>query len=144
MNTSHVRPLWIGLAVFACSGGNGGGDPVSPATLQVAGTWSMTSQLVLNSCEIPFPSTLTGPVQLTQSGTQITVVLEGEAVGSGSLNLTTGDFTLSATTTEDGVTTTLVQSGRFSSSTRFTSETVITATDGVITCTIRTNDTGSR
>jgi hypothetical protein len=144
MNGSYARHLWIGLAVMACSGGNGGGDPVSPVTLQVAGTWTETSQIVFNPCEIPLPSSITGTVQLTQSGSQLTVVDNGETLGTGSLNLTTGDFTLSGTSVEDGVTTTIVQSGRFSSSTRFTSETVITATDGVITCVVRTNDTGSR
>jgi hypothetical protein len=144
MNSSCARHLWIGLAVMACSGGNGGGDPVSPVTLQVAGTWTETSQIVFNPCEIPFPSSITGTVQLTQSGTQLTVIDNGETLGTGTLNLTTGDFTLSGTSVEDGVTTTIVQSGRFSSSTRFTSETVITATDGVIICIVRTNDTGSR
>jgi hypothetical protein len=69
---------------------------------------------------------------------------DGEVLGTGSLNPTTGDFTLSGTFTDDGVTVTIVQSGRFSSSTRYTAETVLTVSDGTITCTIRTNDTGSR
>ena len=144
MNSSHARHLWVGLAVLACNGGSGGGGPVSPATLQVAGTWTETSQIVSNPCEFELPGSLTGTFQLTQSGTQLTVISEGEVVGTGSLNLTTGDFTLSGSSTFEGVTVTVVQSGRFSSSTRYTAETVITATDGVIVCTIRTNDTGSR
>jgi hypothetical protein len=142
MNTSHARYLWIGLAVFACSGGNGGGDPVSPATLNVAGTWSETVQIVFDPCG--FDLDLSGTFELSQSGTQLTVIDDGEVVGTGSLNLTTGDFTLSGSATSQGVTITVVQSGRFSSSTRFTAESVITITDGVITCIIRTNDTGSR
>ncbi|HYO45777.1 MAG TPA: hypothetical protein VEY33_03725 [Gemmatimonadota bacterium] len=69
---------------------------------------------------------------------------EGEVVGTGSLNLTTGDFTLSGTATVDGITISIVQSGRFSSSTRYTAETVITFSDGVTVCTLRTTDSGSR
>jgi hypothetical protein len=142
MRRTYSRHLWIGIAVLACNG-NGGG-PSSPDNLSVAGTWTETSQIVSNPCGLELPGTLTGTVQLTQSGTQLTVVDDGEVLGTGSLNLTTGDFTLSGTFTDDGVTVTIVQSGRFSSSTRYTAETVLTVSDGTITCTIRTNDTGSR
>ena len=134
--------LWIGIAVLACNGDGGG--PSSPDTLSVAGIWTETSQIVFNPCDLEFPGTLTGTVELTQSGTQLAVLLDGEVVGTGTLNLTTGDFTLSGTFTEQGVTVTILQSGRFSSSTRYTSETVLTFTGGPITCIVRTNDTGSR
>lgn len=139
---SHSRHLWIGLVALACNGDGGG--PASPDTLSVSGTWTETSQIVSNPCGLELPGSLTGTFQLTQSGTQLMVVDDGEVIGSGSLNLMTGDFTLSATFTEEGVSITVVQSGRFSSSTRYTAETVVTLSDGTITCTVRTNDTGSR
>ncbi|CAN5897529.1 hypothetical protein BH20GEM1_BH20GEM1_03770 [soil metagenome] len=142
MRAKYSRYLWIGLGVLACNGDGGG--PASPGNLSVAGTWTETSQIVSNPCGLELPGSLTGTFQLTQSGTQLTVVDDGEALGTGSLNLTTGDFTLSGTFTEDGVTVTIVQSGRFTSSTRYTAETILTVSDGAITCTIRTNDTGSR
>ena len=144
MKTVPVRPLWFWILALGCSGGGGGGGPIAPAPLQVSGTWTETSQIVSNPCELELPGTLTGTFQLSQSGTQLTVSSEGEVVGSGSLNLTTGDFTLSGTDTIEGLTITVVQSGRFSSSTRYTAETVITITDGVVVCTLRTNDSGSR
>ena len=142
MRGEYSRYLWIGLAVLACKGDGGG--PASPENLSVAGTWTETSQIVSNPCGLELPGTLTGTFQLTQSGTQLMVVEDGEVIGTGSLNLTTGDFALSGTFTEDGVTVTIVQSGRFSSSTRFTAETILTVSDGSITCIVRTNDTGSR
>jgi hypothetical protein len=142
MIRTYSRHLWIGIAVLACNGDGGG--PSSPDTLNVAGTWTETSQIVSNPCDLEFPGSLTGTVELAQSGTQLSVLLDGEVVGTGTLNQSTGDFTLSGTLTEDGVTVTILQSGRFSSSTRYTSETVLTFTSGSITCTVRTNDTGSR
>ena len=142
MKATPARHLWIGLAALACNGGGGG--PVSPGSLQVSGTWTETSQIVSNPCELELPGSLTGTFQLSQSGTQLTVLSEGEIVGTGSLNLTTGDFTLSGAGSVDGITISIVQSGRFSSSTRYTAETVITFSDGVTVCTLRTTDSGSR
>lgn len=142
MKVSTAWLSWIGLAVLACS--DGGGGPTSPNPLQVSGTWSETSQIISNPCELELPGTLTGTFELSQSGTQLTVLFEGEVLGTGALNLTTGDFTLSGTSTVEGLTISVVQSGRFSSSTRYTAETVITITDGVVTCTVRTSDAGSR
>lgn len=142
MKVSTAWLPWIGLAVLACS--DGGGGPTSPSPLQVSGTWSETSQIVSNPCELELPGTLTGTFELSQSGTQLTVLFEGEVLGTGALNLTTGDFTLSGTSTVEGLTISVVQSGRFSSSTRYTAETVITITDGVVVCTVRTSDAGSR
>ena len=138
---TRLALIWP-LALLACNGDGGG--PSSPVTLNVAGTWIETSQIVSNPCDLEFPGNLTGTVELTQSGTQLSVLLDGDVVGTGTLNLSTGDFTLSGTFTEEGVTVTILQLGRFSSSTRYTSETVLTFSSGSISCTVRTNDTGSR
>ena len=143
MAGSTKMTLAFAALVVACNGG-GPSDPEDPSNgLQVSGTWTETSQIVSNPCGIDLPGQVTGSFQLVQSGTQLTATSDGETV-TGTLNLTTGDFTLAGSFDLNGLNVTVVQSGRFSSSTRYTAETVITLSDGVQTCTVRTSDTGTR
>jgi hypothetical protein len=132
---------WVALA---CSGGGGPGGPDEPGNgLQVSGTWMETVQVVSNPCGLELPGQSSGTLQLVQNGTQLTAISEGLSI-SGTINTTNGDFTLSGVFSVSGLEITIVQSGNFSSSSRYTAETMFTITDGSATCTVQTSDSGIR
>jgi hypothetical protein len=98
---------------------------------------------VSNLCELELPGSTIGMGQIVQTGTVLTLTTD-RITATGSINPTTGDFTLSGTFSSGGLTITPIQSGRFTSSTRFTAETVYTISDGVESCVFRTSDSGVR
>jgi hypothetical protein len=135
----------MGLVVSACGDGGGDGGPAAPVTLQVEGIWSETSEVLFDACELADRiGPLTRTVRLSQSGNQLGLFLEGESVGTGSLNPTTGDFVLSGTYTVDGLEISFIQRGRFSSATRYTATSDIIVSAEFVTCEVETTNAGVR
>ena len=142
MSTCRV---WIGLLVLACGDGGGGGGPADPVTLQVEGTWSETSEVVFDACELlDRLGPLTRNIRISQSGNQLGLFLEAESIGTGSLDPTTGDFVLSGTYMVDGIEVSFVQRGRFSSATRYTATSDILISGPFVSCEAETSNVGVR
>ena len=142
--SAATAALLAASLAIACNGGSDGpSGPDDDDGLQVSGTWMETAVVVSNPCEIELPGQASGTLTLNQSGNQLTATSEGMSI-SGTINSTTGDFTLSGTFSFSGLTITIVQNGTFSSESQYTAETTFTITDGVATCVIETNDTGTR
>lgn len=137
----HVLVSFLSL-LMACS--SGGGGPTGPAeSLQVSGLWIETSRLTENPCELNFPEVSTSSVTIVQNGTQLAATQQG-ITATGTINLSTGNFTISATISDPDLVIVVIQSGRFSSNTRYTAESRATITDGIDTCTLRSTDEGQR
>ncbi|MFN2421256.1 MAG: hypothetical protein ABR527_07730 [Gemmatimonadota bacterium] len=137
------RVLFGGVAfALLASCGGGGGSPTEPL-LSVSGLWIVTSQLLQNTCGIQIPNTTVTNVTITQSGVQLTAQ-GGDITYSGTIDTRTGNFTISASTSSGGISAVEIISGRFSSNTRFSSESQATFTDGVDSCVIRSSDDGRR
>lgn len=145
MRAFPARHALLGLAAFACGGGDGGDGLLEPVSLQVSGTWSETSEVVADPCDlIDRLDLLARTLQLTQFGVQLGLIHEGKELGSGSLTPSTGDFVLSGTYVVDGLTVSFIRRGTFSSPTRYTSESDIQIAGGFVICDIRTTDVGVR
>ncbi len=145
MSASSARHVLITLAIFACGGGDGGGSPIDPVSLQVGGSWAETSEVVFDVCDLMDRlGPLTKTSQLSQFGVQLRLIRDGEELGSGSLTPTTGEFVLSGTYSMEGLTISFTQRGRFSSPTHYTAESDITISGGFVTCGARTTDSGVR
>ena len=134
--------LLIALQV-GCNGG-----PSGVVTLNVGGEWIEISTVVSDQCNLDLPPTATSDVTIIQSGSQISFVFRSEDFGdtvlAGTFNPRTGDFSLSFAEQGGGISVTAVQSGRFTSSSRYTSTSEIVVTQGVQSCTVRTSETGQR
>jgi hypothetical protein len=142
--TFRFRPvLWIAVATLAC--GDGGEGPSEPVTLQIGGTWTQTSEVVADPCELVH---LWGPptsiLRIAQVGVILTLIRDDEEIGGGSLTPETGDFVLTGSITEAGVTIEFEQRGTFTSSTHYTAETDLLIRGGAVICELRTSDTGVR
>jgi hypothetical protein len=141
---TRARFVLIGLAIVACNGGDGG-SPIEPVSLQVGGTWSETSGVVFDGCDLlDRLGPLTKTLQLSQLGVQLRMIRDGEELGSGSLTPATGEFVLAGTYTLEGLTISFTQRGRFFSPTHYTAESDITISGGFVTCEARTSDSGVR
>lgn len=79
----------------------------------------------------------------TQNGVQLTAVVEGLTY-TGTIDTQTGNFTITASESQGGVSIIEVISGQFSSNSRFTSQSQATLTDGVDSCVVRSSDDGRR
>lgn len=145
MRAFPARHALLGLAALACGGGDRGDGLLEPVSLQVSGTWSETSEVVADPCDlIDRLDLLARTLQLTQFGVQLGLIHEGKELGSGSLTPSTGDFVLSGTYVVDGLTVSFIRRGTFSSPTRYTSESDIQIAGGFVICDIRTTDVGVR
>lgn len=145
MRAVPARHALLGLAALACGGGDGGDGPLEPVSLQVSGTWSETSEVLSDPCDLVGRlDLLARTVQLTQFGVQLRLIHEGEELGIGSLTPSTGDFVLSGTYLVDGLTVSFIRRGTFSSPTRYTSGSDIQIAGGFVICDIRTTDVGVR
>lgn len=142
--TTPAATILVAFLAIACNGGSDGpSGPDDGDGLQVSGTWMETAVVVSNPCQLELPGQASGTLTLSQSGSMLTATSEGVSI-TGTINSTTGAFTLSGTFTFSGLTITIVQNGTFSSSSQYTAETTFTITDGETTCVIETNDTGTR
>lgn len=145
MRALEVRHALLGITVLACGGGDGGNGLLDPVALQVSGTWSETSQVIADPCDlVDRLDLLARTLQLTQFGVQLGLIHEGEELGSGSLTPSSGDFVLSGSYLVDGLTVSFIRRGTFSSPTRYTSGTDIVIAGGGVICEIRTTDVGVR
>lgn len=134
----------IALAAAACDG-DGGGSPFDTVALQVGGTWTQTSEVLADPCELMHLwSPLTSSPRIAQLGIQLRLIRDGEDIGSGSLTPETGNFVLSGSVTEGGVTIDFTQRGTFTSASEYTAETDLLIRGGAVTCELRTSDTGVR
>jgi hypothetical protein len=129
--------LCLFLALVHCDGDG----PSGVTGLDVAGAWIEVSTVVDDGCELGFDEVSTTSVTIIPSGSQITFVFHpqgGDVAFQGTFDSGTGNFVL----TIIGPGGSIVQSGRFSSNTRYTSETVITLI--AESCTTRTSEVGQR
>ncbi|MGH7544400.1 MAG: hypothetical protein ACREK7_10735 [Gemmatimonadota bacterium] len=135
----------LALAIAACSSsGYGPDDPGDGDELDVSGTWTVTAMLIEEDCPEDVEPVNTGTIQIEQDGTEITF-RQGLIVASGTINLQTGQFVINGSVDlVDGVAL-IMEEGRFTSDTRYTSETSFTIQPVADpSCTIRTSDTGVR
>ena len=132
--------LFLFLALVRCDGDG----PSGTIVFEVGGEWIEVSTLVSNDCDVlDIPPTSTTDVTIIPSESQITFVyhLQGDDLDlTGTFNSQTGVFTFSLS----GPGGSLVQSGRFTSNTRYTSETEVVLFEGAGTCTARTSEVGQR
>lgn len=147
------RTVWamtgvVLLAVGLGCGGDGGG-PTDPGNgngngLSVSGTWDVTATLDEEDCPEEVAEVQTGTVQIEQNGTQVTF-RQGALEASGMLDLETGDFSISGTVVSIDGTILIMESGRFSSSSMYTSTSTFTFQPiAEPSCMVRTNDVGVR
>ncbi|HUP01674.1 MAG TPA: hypothetical protein VM737_09175 [Gemmatimonadota bacterium] len=127
----------------ACGGGGYGGPTTPPEGLDVSGTWTVTSTIVENTCGIDLPTTSTATVTITQNGTRITFRIEG-LVASGTIDLATGEYTISAVIESEDGQAIIEESGRFSSNDRYTADSSLTLVIDEGSCVIRTSESGRR
>lgn len=142
--TFPSRPvLWIAVAALAC--GDGGEGPSEPVGLQIGGTWTQTSEVVADPCElIHLWGPLTSHPRIAQIGVLLTLIRDDEEIGAGSLTPETGNFVLSGAITEAGVTIEFEQRGTFTSASHYTAQTDLLISGGAVTCELRTSDIGVR
>jgi hypothetical protein len=140
-----VLCLFLALQV-RCDGG-----PSETIVLEVGGAWVEISTLVNDGCgfdDPPLPATITSNLTVVPSGDQISFVYPAQGGGSsvltGTWNSRTGVFSLTFVDQIDDVTLTAVVNGTFTSNSRYTSETSIVISDGVVSCTVLTSEVGQR
>ena len=140
--------FWTAVAAVLIGCGGGGGGPSSVVVFDVGGSWVELSTLLLDACALGLPPTATTQVTVIQSQDQITFVFHSEEFGdttvTGTFNSRTGEFSLPFNDQQDGVSLSVLQSGRFTSNTRYTSDTTIVISEGAQSCTIRTSEVGQR
>lgn len=138
--------LFLALTVAAC-GGNGYGGPTDPGNddeFDVSGTWLVTATLIEEDCPQEVEEVNTGTIVIDQNGTQISF-RQGLLVATGTINLQTGDFSISATIESVDGQILIMEEGRFTSNTRYMSETAFTFQPTVEPpCTVLTSDSGVR
>jgi hypothetical protein len=141
--------MWAGawLPILALLIQCDGGGPTS-VTLNVGGEWIEISTLVADNCDLGLPPTATSNVTIIPSGNQITFVFHSDgfddAVLNGTFDSRTGQFSLTFAEQGGGISVTALQSGRFTSSSRYTSTSEIVVTQGGASCTVRTSEAGER
>ena len=145
------KPLAVSFWSVAAAltiGCGGGGGPSSVVTFEVSGSWVEVSTLVADFCGLDLLPTSTTEVTVIQSQNQVTFVFHSEEFGDttliGTFNSRTGEFSLPFNDQQGGVSLSVLQSGRFTSNTRYTSETTIVISEGAQNCTIRTSEVGQR
>lgn len=133
---SAARIVLLVTVVAACEDdGDAGPMEPDPEPLEVTGVWTETAEVTLDDCDL-LPETLTETRTLEQDGTELVANVDGVII-EGTIDPVTGDFTLELRVGDAFA----IQSGRFSSDTRYTAETTATLANG---CRFETTDEGMR
>lgn len=147
MNKVLGKAVAAGTLCFVVALGCNGDGPSGVVVIDVNGSWVEVSTLTFNDCGIDLPATSSINVTIIQGANQITFVfhlMEGNLPITGTFNAQSGEFSLSLTEQEGGVTLSLVQNGRFTSNTRYTSESTAVFSQGAESCTIRSTELGQK
>lgn len=136
LRSRRLTASWIALllAAQACADESAPTEP-DPEPLQVTGVWVETVQVTLDDCGL-LPETLTETRTLEQDGTELVANVDGVII-EGTIDPMTGAFTLELRAGDAFA----VQTGTFTSDTRYTAETTATLANG---CRFETTEEGTR
>lgn len=138
-------PLFLAIVLALGAIGCGGSSSSPDESIDATGNWTMTETLVENTCGFDLTSPLVWTGTIAQSGSAITIENDYGVSFSGTLDTSSGAFSITWTTTSDDLTGFAAWSGTFSSDGGCDSEASFVFYDSTGgSCVVRTTIDGQR